>query len=102
MKVEKDLSEMSLNELWELFPIFLVEHNDKWDAFYSEMEAKLQYILPKHSIKRISHIGSTAVPGIWAKDIVDVLVEILISNVLRNLSNAVDFCECQRKIAEYL
>ena len=40
------------------------------------MEAKLQYILPKHSIKRISHIGSTAVPGIWAKDIVDVLVEI--------------------------
>ena len=76
MKVEKDLSEMSLNELWELFPIFLVEHNDKWDAFYSEMEAKLQYILPKHSIERISHIGSTAVPGIWAKDIVDVLVEI--------------------------
>lgn len=62
MKVEKELSEMSLNELWELFPIFLVEHNDKWDAFYSEMEAKLQYILPKHSIKRISHIGSTAVP----------------------------------------
>ena len=43
MKVEKELSEMSLNELWELFPIFLVEHNDKWDAFYSEMEAKLQY-----------------------------------------------------------
>lgn len=76
MKVEKELSEMSLNELWELFPIFLVEHNDKWDAFYSEMEAKLQYNLLKHSIKRISHIGSTAVPEIWAKDIVDVLVEI--------------------------
>ena len=76
MKVEKELSEMSLNELWELFPIFLIEHNDKWDAFYSEMEAKLRCVLPQHSIKRISHIGSTAVPGIWAKDIVDVLVEI--------------------------
>lgn len=25
----KELSEMSLEELWELFPIFLVEHNDK-------------------------------------------------------------------------
>ena len=45
MKVEKELSEMSLNELWELFPIFLVEHNDKWDAFYSEMEAKLRCVL---------------------------------------------------------
>lgn len=27
-------------------------------------------------VERISHIGSTAVSGIWAKDIVDVLVEV--------------------------
>ena len=26
----KELSEMSLEELWELFPVFLVPHNDKW------------------------------------------------------------------------
>ena len=29
MKREKELSEMTLEELWELFPIFLVQHDDK-------------------------------------------------------------------------
>jgi hypothetical protein len=29
MTIRKELSEMSLEELWELFPIFLVEHNEK-------------------------------------------------------------------------
>lgn len=31
---------MSLEELWELFPIFLVEHNDNWGLLYEEMKAK--------------------------------------------------------------
>lgn len=26
----KELSDMALEELWELFPISLVEHDDKW------------------------------------------------------------------------
>ena len=31
----RDLSEMSLEELWELFPIFLVAHDDRWkDSFH--------------------------------------------------------------------
>ena len=30
----KDLSKMTLEELWELFPIFLVAHDDRWkDSF---------------------------------------------------------------------
>ena len=74
--MKKELSEMSLEELWELFPVFLVEHNDKWNIFYDEMESFLKIILSECSIERISHIGSTAVHGIWAKDIVDVLIEV--------------------------
>lgn len=35
----KELSEMSLEELWELFPIFLVEHNDRWNLLYEEIPA---------------------------------------------------------------
>ena len=30
----KDLSEMTLEELWELFPIFLVAHDDRWKDCY--------------------------------------------------------------------
>lgn len=41
----KELSEMSLEELWELFPIFLVEHNDKWNRNYKEIEIFLKKVL---------------------------------------------------------
>lgn len=71
----KALSEMTLEELWQLFPIFLVEHSEKWATFYAEMEEFLNRILAGCPIHRISHIGSTAIQGIWAKDIVDILVE---------------------------
>lgn len=70
------LAEMTLEELWELFPIFLIEHNEKWKKYYVEMEAFLQDILADFQVVRINHIGSTAIEGIWAKDIVDVLLEI--------------------------
>lgn len=67
---------MTLEELWELFPISLVEHDDKWRHQYEEIEASLRESLAGFSVAMISHIGSTAVDGIWAKDIVDVLVEL--------------------------
>ena len=72
----KALSEMTLEELWELFPIFLVEPSDKWVSSYNKIESILKETLSECPIERISHIGSTAIHGIWAKDIVDVLIEI--------------------------
>ena len=72
----KDLSEMTLEELWELFPIFLVAHDDRWKDHFSEIEKTLTGILSDQPVVRISHIGSTAIQGIWAKNIVDVMVEI--------------------------
>ena len=72
----KELSEMTLAELWELFPIFLVQHDDKWENYYKEIESSIIYLLSDYPVERISHIGSTAIQGIWAKNIVDVMVEI--------------------------
>ena len=74
--MKKQLSEMTLEELWELFPISLTEHNDKWKTFYAEMKQFLTNLLSDYRITRISHIGSTAIDGIWAKNIVDILLEI--------------------------
>ena len=71
----KALSDMTLEELWELFPIFLTEHKENWDAWYTEERERLAGLLPPEDL-RISHIGSTAIKGIWAKPIVDILVEI--------------------------
>ena len=72
----KELSDMTLEELWELFPIFLVEHDDTWRQQYEEIEGRLIELLSDCAVERISHIGSTAIDGIWAKNIVDVLVEL--------------------------
>ena len=72
--MKKKLSEMSLEELWLLFPIFLTEHQEYWKEWFCEEEILLKNVLPKSV--RISHIGSTAIPSIWAKPIIDILVEV--------------------------
>ena len=72
----KALSEMTLQELWTLFPIILTAPDPRWAAWYAEEEALLRRVLPAEFAVRISHIGSTAIPSIWAKPIVDILVEI--------------------------
>ena len=41
----KELSDMTLEELWELFPIFLVEHDDAWRQQYEEIEGRLNELL---------------------------------------------------------
>ena len=72
----KELSEMTLEELWDLFPISLVQHDEQWNECFKEIESTIKDLLAGYPVKRISHIGSTAIQGIWAKNIVDVLVEI--------------------------
>ena len=75
-EMAKALSEMTLEELWELFPIFLVEHDDRWKDCYNEIERRLRNLFTGWPVHRISHIGSTAIAGIWAKNIIDVMVEL--------------------------
>lgn len=73
--MKKQLSEMTLEELWQLFPIILTEHNPAWADWYGEERLRLAGFLPMEKIARMSHIGSTAIPAIWAKPTVDILVE---------------------------
>lgn len=72
----KKLSEMTLEELWKLFPIYLTEHNGAWAQWYASEARYLSGILPMHEVAGISHIGSTSIREIWAKPIVDILVEL--------------------------
>lgn len=81
---------MTIEELWRLFPISLVDHNDKWGALYKEVETMLQGLLSAYLNCRISHIGSTAISDIKAKDIVDVLVEIPSSADIEDVANLLE------------
>lgn len=74
--MEKELSEMTLEELWKLFPIILKEHNTAYRGWYEIEKQKLLSCIDRKGIKRINHIGSSAVEGLIAKPTVDILLEI--------------------------
>ncbi len=75
MDLNTSLSELSLEALWELFPILLTEHKSCWGDWYEEEQQRIRRILHKYDL-RIHHIGSTAVKQLWAKPIVDILMEL--------------------------
>lgn len=56
--------------------IILVPYDPKWADQYAKVEAELKTVLPRMLMQRIAHIGSTAVPGLSAKPIIDVQVEV--------------------------
>lgn len=66
---------MTLEELWQLFPIVLVPHNPQWSNWAREEIAFLSALLSGYN-PTINHIGSTAVPDICAKPIIDIIVEV--------------------------
>lgn len=66
------LEDLTLEELWELFPIELKVYNPLYQEWYEEEKKLLQVILPNAII---SHIGSTAIFNIKSKPIIDILIE---------------------------
>ena len=51
-------------------------YNSRWPELFRREAAHLRSCLPVALIRRIEHFGSTAVPGLTAKPIVDMLVEV--------------------------
>ncbi len=88
--VGKSLSEMSLEELWELFPIILKEHNPIWKNWYLQEEKLLNNIIGNQYVERINHIGSTSVNGLLAKPTIDILLEITEDCDLKFLVNVLE------------
>ncbi|OGO78379.1 MAG: hypothetical protein A2Y23_13515 [Clostridiales bacterium GWB2_37_7] len=74
--MSKSLGEMTNEELWQLFPIILEEHNPSWKERYIEEKSLLEKVIGKSNIKQIDHIGSTSIPNIIAKPTVDILLQI--------------------------
>lgn len=69
------LKDMTLAELWQLFPIVLTPNRPQWEDWAREEIKSLSALLLVFS-PTINHIGSTAIPDIQAKPIIDILVEI--------------------------
>lgn len=56
-------------------PIVLVEYDSNWPTRFASERTRIQEALGEAAI-RVEHVGSTAVPGLAAKPIVDVLVTV--------------------------
>lgn len=51
-------------------------YNSAWPSMFKNEKEKLLFSLPNQLINRIEHFGSTAVPNLSAKPIIDMLVEV--------------------------
>ncbi len=51
--------------------ILLAEHNPRWPAMFAEERALLQSSIDEWAVA-IEHVGSTAIPGIAAKPVIDI------------------------------
>lgn len=81
------IAKMTKKERFKLFPVRLSPHKEVWkDRFIAERSLIIK-ALGATSIKSINHIGSTAMPNIKAKPIIDILLEILSTTDLDELKS---------------
>lgn len=72
------MDEKTIKRIQELVreEISIVPYDPAWPAMFREEAYFLRRKLPRHLVKRIEHFGSTAVPGLAAKPVIDMLVEV--------------------------
>ena len=56
--------------------IRIVDYDPKWPELFQAEKEHLLSCFPGSLIKRIEHFGSTSVPGLSAKPVIDMLVEV--------------------------
>ena len=56
--------------------VVIVPYNQGWPKMFEEEKKHLFNCLPQEIIIRIEHFGSTAIPGLSAKPIIDILAEV--------------------------
>jgi GrpB-like predicted nucleotidyltransferase (UPF0157 family) len=60
----------------EYIPIVLEEHNPQWAAEFEEVKRGLEQILGSIPVINIEHVGSTSIPDLKAKPVIDIDIEI--------------------------
>jgi GrpB-like predicted nucleotidyltransferase (UPF0157 family) len=56
--------------------VIIVEYNPQWPSIFATEAAKIAEVLSPDLVVGIDHVGSTAVPGLAAKPIIDLLVSV--------------------------
>ena len=72
----KKVSDLTPEEFLKTFPITLKPHDPAYALWYEEEKRRIIETVGEENTARMNHIGSSAVPGLTAKPIVDMLLEI--------------------------
>jgi GrpB-like predicted nucleotidyltransferase (UPF0157 family) len=56
-------------------PIVLREYDPRWPDLYAEHASRLSEVLGERAV-RLEHVGSTSVPGLAAKPVIDIALEV--------------------------
>jgi GrpB-like predicted nucleotidyltransferase (UPF0157 family) len=56
--------------------IIIEDYNPDWPTLFSQEKAMLEHVLKGYVCGNIEHVGSTAVPGLAAKPVIDIMVGI--------------------------
>ena len=85
--IKQHVSELSPQEFQKTFPIILKGVQPVYADWYEEEKTSILGVIDPKDIVRINHIGSSAIPNIKAKPVVDILLEL---DGTCNVDNVVD------------
>jgi GrpB-like predicted nucleotidyltransferase (UPF0157 family) len=54
-------------------PVIVAEYDPRWPVMFEEEKTRLLGVIG-HVVEQVEHVGSTAVPGLGAKPIIDILI----------------------------
>lgn len=74
--MRKELHDLTINELGQLFPIIIHDYTERWIELYKTEKRLITENFLKSEIVSIEHIGSTAIPGLKAKPTIDILLQV--------------------------
>lgn len=66
---------MTLPEFPTSAPVKILPYQDRWPIEFEQIASQLRLVL-QDTVLRIDHIGSTSVPGLSAKDIIDIQITV--------------------------
>jgi len=70
---EKTLQDLTKEEIGQLFPIKIDPYSKNWPDVFEKEKNLITDTLEPGLFSRIEHFGSTSVPGLSAKDTIDIL-----------------------------
>ncbi|MDT3405158.1 GrpB family protein [Mucilaginibacter terrae] len=73
---QKTLHDLTSEEIGQLFPVEISTYSNHWPQLYEQEKELMIKNIDPDLFSNIEHFGSTSVPGLSAKNTIDILMEV--------------------------